>query len=132
MDVGDPSNLARLTALFDHDLDRLRDAIPADAVDDFETFDEIRTTYASTGVLLDPHTAVGVRVARRRIAAGDGAPMIVAATAHPAKFGEVVRKAAGIEVPLPPPLAAALERTPLSEPLAADYAAFRDRLLAGA
>ncbi len=132
MDVGDPSNLARLTALYAGDLDRLAADIPADAVSDAETLDEIRRTFESTGTLLDPHTAVGVRSARRRVAAGDTVPLVVAATAHPAKFGDVVERATGRPVVLPPPLAAALERTPHSIRIAADFDAFREHLLHGA
>ncbi len=54
---------------------------------------EMRNFYIQTGYLLDPHTAVGVHVARAF--PDTGSPVICLATAHPAKFGEAVRRATG-------------------------------------
>lgn len=56
-----------------------------------DTLAAIHDTYAATGVVLDPHTAVGVSVALRNLS--DEAPMICLATAHPAKFPDAVRQA---------------------------------------
>ena len=61
-----------------------------------ETLEAIRDAYAADGVLLDPHTAVGVHVARRYVE--DGTPTICLATAHPAKFGETIQQAIGHDV----------------------------------
>ncbi len=58
-----------------------------------DTLAAIRDTYATTGVVLDPHTAVGVSVALRHLS--DEAPTICLATAHPAKFPDAVRRAIG-------------------------------------
>ena len=58
-----------------------------------DTLATIRDTYAATGVVLDPHTAVGVSVALRNLS--DEAPMICLATAHPAKFPDAVKTATG-------------------------------------
>jgi len=58
-----------------------------------ETLAEIRRCYRANGRVLDPHTAVGVSVARRYLAKDE--PMICLATAHPAKFGEAVARATG-------------------------------------
>ena len=60
-----------------------------------ETLNTIASFYAETGYLLDPHTAVGVK-ASLDFASGD-IPVVCLATAHPAKFGEAVIKATGIE-----------------------------------
>jgi threonine synthase len=62
---------------------------------------------ATTGELLDPHTAVGMHVAAQNM--GDS-PMVVLATAHPAKFPDAVAKATGINPPLPAKLKGLLER----------------------
>lgn len=56
-----------------------------------DTLATIRDTYAATGVVLDPHTAVGVAVALRNLS--ETAPMICLATAHPAKFPDAVQQA---------------------------------------
>jgi len=59
----------------------------------------IRATYESTGVLIDPHTADGVKVARQFVE--PGVPMLVLETALPAKFGETIQAALGKPVELP-------------------------------
>lgn len=64
-----------------------------------ETIAEMKSTYNSSGYLLDPHTAVALHVARQ-FNAGE-APMVILSTAHPAKFPETVRMATGIAPNLP-------------------------------
>jgi len=59
----------------------------------------IRDVHAQTGVLIDPHTADGVKVAREHLE--DGIPMLALETALPAKFGEIIREAIGQEAPVP-------------------------------
>jgi threonine synthase len=75
---------------------------------DEATLTEIRRTYAETGYLADPHTAIGLAAARN--GAPIGLPTIVAATAHPAKFPDAIEKAVGFRPPLPPHLADLYER----------------------
>jgi threonine synthase len=72
-----------------------------------ETTITMRQWLASTGELLDPHTAVGVQVANQHM--GDS-PMVVLATAHPAKFPDAVQKATGINPVLPHKLKGLMER----------------------
>jgi threonine synthase len=75
---------------------------------DEATLAQIRLTHATTGYLADPHTAIGLAAAA---ACGPvGMPVIVAATAHPAKFPDAVQAATGIRPPLPPHLAGLYER----------------------
>ncbi len=77
--------------------------------DDAETLQVIGHTYARTGVLLDPHTAVGVGVAEHL--AGDRRnAQVTMATAHPAKFPDAVEQATGVRPGLPPHLADLFER----------------------
>ena len=68
----------------------------------------IKDTLAETGYLLDPHTAVGVHVAKKHEKANT--PMIVLATAHPAKFPAAVKAASGIDPALPAWLADLMDR----------------------
>jgi threonine synthase len=79
----------------------------AGRADEAETAAEMRDTYRATGWLPDPHTAVGLSVARRFV--GEE-PMIVLATAHPAKFGAAVKAAIGHEPALPARLAGILDK----------------------
>ncbi|HEX4261689.1 MAG TPA: threonine synthase [Acetobacteraceae bacterium] len=87
---------------------RARAAMAGFAVDDAATEQEIRRVHAETGMLVDPHTAIGIAAARAHPT--PGVPTIVAATAHPAKFPDAVERATGIRPPLPPPLADLYER----------------------
>jgi threonine synthase len=78
-------------------------------VGDEETLDWIRRIHDETGRIVDPHTAVGIAAgrAKRRDAKQ---PLIALATAHPAKFGEAVKRALGQEPPLPAALAELAKR----------------------
>jgi threonine synthase len=79
----------------------------AGRTDETETAAEMRDTYRTTGWLPDPHTAVGLAVARRSLAAE---PMIALATAHPSKFGAAVKNALGFEPVLPARLSGILDK----------------------
>jgi threonine synthase len=130
MDVGDPSNFARLRFLYNHDLDRMKRDISSISISDEDTLAEIRRTYDRTGYVLDPHTAVGVAAARSfQLPSPTGPPVIVAATAHPAKFPRVTEKAIGKQIALPPPLQEALSRPKISTRVPAEYSALKEVLL---
>lgn len=127
MDVGNPSNLARMRALYKDDLDKLKQDVVAVSIDDRETLDELKRTYEKTGYILDPHTAVGVGAARRVRAAMTSEPpdFIVLATAHPAKFAEIIEPVIGNSVDMPRPLQEALEREKKSVKITCEYEALR-------
>jgi threonine synthase len=82
----------------------------AHRVDDEGTLAIMRGVYRESGMLLDPHTAVGVGASRALRSGGQGGPEIILATAHPAKFPDAVQQATGIRPPLPAHLADLLER----------------------
>ena len=73
-------------------------------VDEDETTAAIADLHRKTGMIIDPHTAVGLAAARRTRRAADGG-IVVMATAHPAKFGDAVEAAIGARPPMPPALA---------------------------
>ena len=75
---------------------------------DHDTLATIRSVYESTGMQIDPHTAVGVKAARENLR--DGVPMVTMATAHPAKFPDAVERATGVRPQLPGHLADLLTR----------------------
>ncbi len=76
----------------------IRHEFDSGSVSEAEIAATMKTTLAATGELLDPHTAVGVHVARHHM--GES-PMVVLATAHPAKFPDAVRAATGVNPLLP-------------------------------
>ncbi len=83
----------------------------------------IRATYKNHGVMIDTHTADGLKVARQHLQAG--VPMIVLETALPAKFAETIREALGIEPPRPTALADLESRPRRVTVMAADAAAVK-------
>ncbi len=126
MDIGNPSNLARVRSHFRDDVTAMQSALEAVSITDEETLGEIRDTYQRTGKILDPHTAVGVAAARKR---NGKEPIIVLATAHPGKFPDVIERALGMRIPLPPQLREAQERSKQSIRISSRYESFREVLL---
>jgi threonine synthase len=88
--------------------------------DDDATIATIRQLYADTGVLVEPHTAVGIAAARAR--REPGTPIVTLATAHPAKFPDAVVRATGVHPALPAHLADLFERPERTNSLPADLA----------
>jgi len=129
MDVGAPSNFERLRWIYADD-DALRKALDADAADDDAIRNEIRASESRYGTLVCPHTATATAVLGRMRARGDRRDFAIVATAHPAKFEEVIEPLIGRKIDVPPALAALLERPSRSEPIAANYTALRERLIA--
>ncbi|PIE11754.1 MAG: threonine synthase [Rhodobacterales bacterium] len=88
-------------------IDALREVFDSGRASEEETMATIKAERASTGLLICPHTAVGVKVAREH----EGTvPMVTLATAHPAKFPQAVEDATGVHAPLPPHMADLYER----------------------
>jgi threonine synthase len=102
MDVGAPNNWERIEYLFGGDLTALRQALRWGWQSDGETVERIRELH-SRGYLADPHAAVAYGVLREHLEPGETG--IFLGTAHPAKFLPVY-ETLGIDVPLPPALAA--------------------------
>jgi threonine synthase len=109
MDVGNPSNLARILHLYGGSLDRLREDLVAASVSDGETRSTIRRVHQERGYILDPHSAVGYAALEAELARRPDDVGILLATAHPAKFAEVVEPILGRPLPLPPELASCME-----------------------
>lgn len=83
----------------------------------------IRSVHEASGVIIDPHTADGVKVAREYLE--PGVPMLVLETAKPQKFPEIVREAIGQEAPMPAHLARLLDLPQRVTEMANDGAALR-------
>jgi threonine synthase len=99
-------------SLPDHAMTTARELFSAYRLDDDGTLAEIATS-AAGGMLLDPHSAVGVSAARRAVAdgtVGPAIPVVALACAHPAKFQDAVARATGSRPALPPHLADLMSR----------------------
>lgn len=105
--------------------DGLKREFSACAISDEDTKKTIAETYAATGQLLDPHTAVGL-AAGARARRDTSAPLVALATAHPAKFPEAVKEATGVHPALPEHLADLLKKKEKYESLANDVEAVKN------
>jgi threonine synthase len=129
MDVGAPSNFERIRALYDDDIDRMREDLAGAAFDDATVMAEIGRVYREHRYLLDPHGAIAWLGLHEHLSAHPRAAGVFLATAHPAKFREVVEPAIGQEVPLPATLADALARPRHSARIEVNYPALIDLIL---
>lgn len=127
MDVGAPSNFERLRWLYP-DAQSLRDSFEAHSVDDAEIRETIHDGESRYGEVFCPHTACAVRVLERLRARGASGKWAIVATAHPAKFEQVVEPLIGRGIEPPAELRALLARVTEAEPMSADYAALVERL----
>jgi threonine synthase len=128
MDVGAPSNFERMRALYDDDIDRMRKDVMGTAFTDEQVIEAIGRMHRENGYLLDPHGAIAWLGLQEALVADRDAVGVFLATAHPAKFREVVEPAIGAPVALPSALAEALARPRHSIRLAASYPALLDLL----
>ncbi|HEX8757364.1 MAG TPA: threonine synthase [Steroidobacteraceae bacterium] len=131
MDVGNPSNMERLRALYP-DLSELRSAVSACTVDDEAIRARIRTGYQELGQIWCPHTATAAEAysrlpAQRR----DSGRWLLVSTAHPAKFREIVEPLIGREVPVPQSLARLFARPSQCTEIDADLASLQGALRDG-
>ena len=102
MDVGDPSNFPRLARLHGDSLAALRANLSGVSIGEEETRRTIRQVYDASGYVLDPHGAVAAAAAVRvRQDSGERRPIVALATAHPAKFGDVIQEQLGFAPELP-------------------------------
>ena len=127
MDVGDPSNFARVLDLYGHDHGRVCDHISGCTYTDDQISETLRDTLAQTGYQLDPHGAVAYRALQEYLRPGETG--IFLETAHPAKFKETVEAITGHDVRIPAKLADFMRGTKQSVPMTADFDSFRQFLL---
>jgi threonine synthase len=128
MDVGNPSNLERLRWLFP-DLEELRATVTADSVTDEQIRVRIRSGFKEYGQVWCPHTATAAEVqARLSPARRQSARWLLAATAHPAKFREIVEPLIGRKVAVPESLGRLFELPSRAAEIAADVNALRQGL----
>ena len=130
MDVGNPNNFPRLLDLCRNRLEYVQKEIWGHGATDDETLAAMKNVHERFGYIADPHTAVGVLgwEAYKR-AHPEPSQGLILATAHPAKFADIVQRAIGSAPPLPDRLAAYLKRKKLSLPMSSAYDDFKQFLL---
>jgi threonine synthase len=129
MDVGAPSNFARMQALFGNSWEEMVTVIDGLAFNDEETRAMIRRTKQETGYVIDPHGAVGLLAAEAWRTAHPGVPTITLETAHPSKFLDVMEEELGKgSVAIPERLAILADREKVATSMTSDESAFKDWL----
>lgn len=127
MDVGAPSNFARILDLYDKDHDRIAGFISGRSYSDDEILKAIKDLYAKTGYLLDPHGATGYLALKESLQPGEVGFFLE--TAHPAKFKETVENAISERVEIPETLQKFMSRHKQSVKLPATFSALKRHLL---
>lgn len=127
MDVGDPSNFARILDLYGNSHADIAAHISGATYKDEQIAETLKDVYEKTGYLLDPHGACGYRALQEQLAADEYGVFLE--TAHPAKFKEKVDAIIDGDIDIPAKLRAFMEGTKQSEPISKEYSDFRSFLL---
>lgn len=127
MDVGDPSNFARILDLYGHSADAIRKEITGYTYSDEQIAMCIKDVLSRTGYLLDPHGACGYMALKEGLRSDETGVFLE--TAHPAKFIDRVEPIIGEKVEIPARLAEFMKGKKLSIELPADFNGFKEYLL---
>ena len=130
MDVGDPSNFARVLDLYGGSHKEIAAHIDGATYTDEQIAETMKQCLQETGYQLDPHGACGYRALKELLKPGQTGVFLE--TAHPAKFKEKVDAITGADVAIPERLAAFMKGTKQSVPMTRDFADFKKYLLAEA
>ena len=123
MDVGDPSNAARIFELYGHDWEAVKADISGAVCSDDQIRQTLRFCREQYGYQLDPHGACGFYAIYHRLAPGESA--LLCETAHPAKFKDTVEAATKSEIEIPARLAAFMQGEKQSVPMGRTYPEFK-------
>ncbi|MCD8555741.1 MAG: threonine synthase [Bacteroides graminisolvens] len=127
MDVGDPSNFARVLDLYQESHEAICRDISGTTYTDEQIRETVKTTYQQTGYLLDPHGACGFRALKEGLKEGEVGVFLE--TAHPAKFLETVEGIIADKVTIPAKLQEFMKGEKQSLPLSKEFADFKAYLL---
>ena len=127
MDVGDPSNFARIYDLYGKSHARISQLISGATYSDEQIAETMRQCYNKTGYVLDPHGACGYRALKEGLREGEIG--VFCETAHPAKFKEKVDAILGTDIEIPARLRAFMDGEKQSVEMSKDFADFKQYLM---
>ena len=127
MDVGDPSNFARILALYGKSFPAIKKDISGATYTDEQIRKAISTCLTDNGYLLDPHGACGYQALHDNLASNEHG--IFLETAHPAKFKQTVEDVIGKEVEIPETLRKFMDGTKQSIPMSKNFGDFKNLIL---
>lgn len=127
MDVGDPSNFARILDIYGNSWENIKNEILGVSYTDEQIGETLSSTFAINNYLLDPHGAVGYRAITENLKEGEVG--ICLETAHPAKFKETVDRLVGCDVEIPTRLKAFMNGDKKTVQMLPSFREFKDFLL---
>lgn len=127
MDVGAPSNFARILDLYRHSHADISADICGFAYSDAQIREAMAECYHNNGYILDPHGACGWRALTESLQSGETGVFLE--TAHPAKFNDTVEQAISASLTIPPRLAAFMQGKKQSVPMTNAFADFKQYLI---
>ena len=127
MDVGDPSNFARVLALYENSHEAICTEITGATYTDEQIRETVKAAYQETGYLLDPHGACGYRALEEGLSGNEVGVFLE--TAHPAKFLDTVEAIIGDKVEIPAKLQEFMKGTKQSIEMPKDFESFKAYLL---
>jgi threonine synthase len=127
MDVGDPSNFARVYDLYNKDYKAICQDISGATYSNAQIADTIREVYQKTGYVCDPHGACGYRALAEGLK--DGEMGVFLETAHPAKFKTTVDEILGTDIEIPAKLQAFMKGTKQSVSMTKEFDDFKAYLM---
>ncbi len=127
MDVGDPSNFARIYDLYKGDHAAITSLISGATYKDEQIRATMQECYEETGYVLDPHGACGYQALKDLLKEGETG--VFCETAHPAKFKEKVDDILSTDIEIPARLQAFMKGTKQSIPMSKEFSDFKDFLM---
>lgn len=127
MDVGDPSNFARIYELYKGDHSAITALISGATFSDEQIAETMRSCYKETGYVLDPHGACGYQALKNLLKEGEVG--VFCETAHPAKFKEKVDAILSTDIEIPQRLQEFMKGTKQSVEMTKDFEAFKAFLM---
>jgi threonine synthase len=129
MDIGDPSNFARILEIHNGDWEAVKKSIAGYSYADEETRVGMKDVISRTGYLMEPHGTIGY-MALKEYQKSHDVQGIVLETAHPAKFGEVVESVIGRKIEIPARLQEFMNRTKVATLIQPKFSELKSFLLA--
>jgi threonine synthase len=130
MDVGNPSNFARIMNLFEQKFSSLKNVMSSYTISDDETKNVLKEVYRKTKYLLDPHGAVGYLSLKKYLESHTDSKGIFLETAHPVKFYDVVEPITNSRVEIPESVKKMMQLKPDVLQMQNDFEKFKEYLLA--
>ncbi len=131
MDVGNPSNFARILNLNNHDYNLIKQKIFSSSFSDEQTKDAIKEIKSKYNYIIDPHGAVGYLAMKKFLDENNYKKLngVILETAHPAKFADIVESVLKEKVEIPERLKSCLTKKKISIEISKDYLDFKNFIL---